>query len=96
MTGVPLDIRFIRSGGRRVSIDETFRDVELTPEDIAVWMGVDPPHIPYARHPSPDVSAYRLEFRRGAERRVVEFTRDALDTRLEPLVTRLETSVEGR
>lgn len=96
MTDAPFDIRFTRTGGLQAGIDQTFSDVDLTPEDIATWMGVEPPHVPYTRQPSRDVARYRLEFRRGGERRVVEFTHDALDVHLEPLVTRLVKLAEGR
>ncbi len=96
MTGSPLQVRLVRTGGLQQGIDHTFRDVVLSPEEIVTWLGVEPPRIPHARRPSRDVAGYRIEFRRGGERRVVEFTHDALDAHLEPLVTRLVKLAEGR
>lgn len=95
MSEASLDIRFTRTGGRRPSVDHTFRDVRLDPQDVTTWLGTEPPHVSEARTPSRDVAVYRIEFRRGAERRVVRFTHDALDARLEPLVTRLARSADG-
>ncbi len=96
MVDVPLDIHFTRTGGLQAGIDRTLPAVDLTPEEVAVWLGVEPPHVPYVRRPSRDVAHYRIEFRRGGERRVVELTHDALDVHLEPLVSRLVKLAEGR
>ncbi len=95
MSEASLDIRFVRTGGRQAPIDQMFRGVRLDPDDVTTWLGTEPPDIPYSRSPSRDVAVYRLEFRRGAERRVVRLTQDALDARLEPLVSRLVRSAEG-
>lgn len=96
MSEPSLDIRFTRTGGRQAPIDRTFRGVRLDPDEVTTWLGTEPPHIPHSRNTARDVAAYRLEFRRGAERRVVQFTQDALDARMEPLVSRLVRSSEGR
>lgn len=84
-----VEIRFTRTGGRHPELARTFRTVELDADDVRAWLGIEPPTIRRGAHHMPEVATYRLEFRRGGERRVVTLTDDDLDARLEPLVGRL-------
>ncbi len=91
-----LDIRFTREGGGHLDLRRTFTDVTLDADDVRTWLGTEPPLEGRRIHHMPEVATYRLEFRRGSERRVVTLTDDDLDAHTEPLVSRLVALAERR
>jgi len=85
----PLLIRFSRTGGGHPEIHRTFDDVVLDADDQHAWLGTERPHIARPASHMPEVAQYKLEFRRGSERRVVSLTDDEMNAQLEPLINRL-------
>lgn len=97
MIDEPLTITFARTGGGLKDLHAVLRDAVLDADDEHAWMGTEPPHVG-ARHPHGATGGlrYRLEFRRGSERRVVELRDEDRTAHLAPLIDRMTRLAEGR
>lgn len=93
----PLTITFTRTGGGLRELRSVVRDAQLSADDEHAWLGTERPYIA-RRHDYPDASSlrYRLEFRRGSERRVVELREDDRSAQLAPLIDEMIRLAEGR
>lgn len=97
MSSEPLTITFTRTGGHRPELKYVERDAELGADDERTWMGTERPRrLGGVAHEAGDKELYRLVFRRGSERRVVELRYDDLTAHTRPLVERLLRKAEGR
>lgn len=73
------------------------RDASLNADDEHAWLGTERPIV--AKHHSSHESSplrYRLEFRRGSERRVVELRDSDRTAQLAPLIDEMVRIAEGR
>ncbi len=97
MISEPLKITFTRTGGGEPDLKAVLRDAVLDADDEHAWLGTERPYTA-RKHPHEQTAPmrYRLEFRRGSERRVVELRYDDLTAHLRPLVDRLTRLAEQR
>ena len=92
----PLTIKFTRTGGGMPRVEAVVRDAVLSADDEHAWLGPERPVV--LRHHSHDEHAplrYRLEFRRGSERRVVELRDVDRNAQLAPLIDELVRVAES-
>jgi hypothetical protein len=95
MINEPLTITFSRTGGGMRDLHAVLRDAVLDADDEHAWMGTEPPHARARQPHAGDTLRYRLEFRRGSERRVVELRDEDRTAHLAPLIDRMIRMAEG-
>lgn len=92
----PLTIKFTRTGGGMPHLAAVVQDATLSADDEHAWLGTERPLS--SRHHSHDAHSplrYRLEFRRGSERRVVELRDTDRNAQLAPLIDEMVRVAEG-
>jgi len=93
----PLTIKFTRTGGGLPHLESVVRDAVLSADDEHAWLGTERP-LASRRHAHDEHAPirYRLEFRRGSERRVVELRDADRNAQLAPLIDEMVRVAEGR
>lgn len=95
MSEEPLRITFVRSGGGLPSLRFVMPDATLSPDDEHAWMGTEPPPSSLRGAGDADTVRFRVEFRRGGERRVVELGEHDRTAHLAPLLDDLVRRAEA-